>query len=265
MSQPEPVDYTIHEAVATITLNRPDAMNSLDGATKPALLEAVGRAGSDADVRCVVLAGTGRAFSVGQDLREHAENLSAKPLEEVWATVVDEFRPIALGLMTMDKPVVAAVNGVAAGAGMSIALACDLRVAADSAGFNTAFTAVGLSCDTGMSWTLPQLVGRARALDLLLRPRTVGAAEAYELGLVTRVVPAESLAAEVSALASSLAAGPTLAYGSVKRSVVFAAASSLEDTLDFEGSMMRRTGGSSDHRDAVRAFLDKRPPTFEGR
>jgi 2-(1,2-epoxy-1,2-dihydrophenyl)acetyl-CoA isomerase len=259
------VEYHVDAAVATITLSRPDAMNSLDGATKVALRDAVRRAAAAADVRCVVVAGTGRAFSVGQDLREHAANLSAKPVEEVWATVADEFSPIALGLATMDKPVVAAVNGVAAGAGMSIALACDLRVAADTAGFNTAFTAVGLSCDTGISWTLPRLVGGARALDLLLRPRTVGAAEAYELGLVTMVVPADALAAEVSRLASTLAAGPTVAYGSVKRAVAFASSHSLDDALDFEASMMRRTGESADHRDAVEAFLDKRPATFEGR
>jgi 2-(1,2-epoxy-1,2-dihydrophenyl)acetyl-CoA isomerase len=261
----EPVGYTVDRGVATITLDRPDALNSLDKATKLALLAAIRRASGDVDVRCVVLTGSGRAFCVGQDLREHAANLTSMPLDEVWATVEDDFSPLALGIATMDKPVIAAVNGVAAGAGMSIALACDLRIAADSAGFNTAFTGIALSCDTGISWTLPRLVGRARALDLLLRPRTVAAPEALELGMVTAVVPAGELAAEVSRVASALAAGPTLAYACVKRAVAFAETAELAEALHFEGEMMRRTGGSDDHRNAVQSFLEKHKPVFEGR
>ncbi|MGA9345764.1 MAG: enoyl-CoA hydratase-related protein, partial [Nocardioidaceae bacterium] len=154
-----PVTYDVADQVATITLARPEDMNSLDTATKDALLGAIQRAAGDDDVRCVVLTGTGRAFCVGQDLREHIANISTQSIEEVWSTVDRHYTPIALGLATMEKPVIAAVNGVAAGAGMSIALACDLRLAADTAGFNTAFTAIGLSCDTGASWSLPRLVG----------------------------------------------------------------------------------------------------------
>jgi 2-(1,2-epoxy-1,2-dihydrophenyl)acetyl-CoA isomerase len=260
----EPVRYDVEDSVATITLDRPDAMNSLDTGTKEALLAAVRRAGADPDVRCVVLTGTGRAFCVGQDLREHADNLATSSAEEVWATVDRHFIPIARGLTEMAKPVVAAVNGVAAGAGLSIALACDFRVAADSAGFNTAFVGVALSCDTGISWTLQRLVGSARALDLLLLPRTVRAPEALQLGLVTSVVPADALAAEAASLARKLARGPTVAYAAVKAAVAYGASHPLDEALAFESEMMARTGVTADHREAVRAFLAKQAPTFGG-
>jgi 2-(1,2-epoxy-1,2-dihydrophenyl)acetyl-CoA isomerase len=261
----EPVEYSVETAVATITFNRPESMNSLDEATKDALLSALQAADADQDVRCVVVTGKGRAFCVGQDLREHATNLTTMSPDQLWSTVGRHFAPVALSLATMDKPVIAAINGVAAGAGFSVALACDIRVAADTAGFNTAFTGIGLSCDTGISWTLQRVVGSARALELLLMPRTVTAAEALDLGLVTKVVPAAALADEVAGLARTLAAGPTLAYASVKQSVAYAATHGLDEALAFEATMMTRTGATSDHRHAVEAFLAKQKPTFGGR
>jgi 2-(1,2-epoxy-1,2-dihydrophenyl)acetyl-CoA isomerase len=261
----EPVEYSVEAAVATITFNRPESMNSLDDATKEALLGALRTAAADQEVRCVVVTGSGRAFCVGQDLREHADNLSTRAPDAVWSTVGRHFAPIARTLATMDKPAVAAVNGVAAGAGVSIALACDIRVAADTAGFNTAFTGIGLSCDTGISWTLPRLIGSGRALDLLLMPRTVKAPEALELGLVSRVVPAAELAEEAASLARTLAAGPTLAYAAVKQSVAYSATHTLDEALAFEATMMARTGVTSDHLRAVQAFLSKQTPTFGGR
>ncbi len=261
----EPVLYDVADGIATITFNRPDAMNALDLPTKEALKAAVQRAAADDGVRVVVLTGAGRAFCVGQDLREHVANLQSKPNEEVWATVPEHFAPIAAAIAEMDKPVIAAVNGVAAGAGASLALMCDFRLVADSAGFNTAFTGIGLSCDTGASWTLPRLVGTDKALELLMLPRTVPAAEALELGMATRVVPAEDLQHEVGKLAGTLAQGPTLAYGAVRRSVRFGATHSLQDTLAFEGDMMARTGSSSDHHNAVKSFVGKERPTFQGR
>ena len=260
-----PVMYDVADQVATITLARPEDMNSLDTATKDALHAAIQRAARDEDVRCVVLTGTGRAFCVGQDLREHVANISTQSIEEVWSTVDRHYTPIALGLATMEKPVIAAVNGVAAGAGMSIALACDLRLAADTAGFNTAFTAIGLSCDTGASWSLPRLVGPTKAMELLLTPRTVDAQEALALGLVNRVVPAADLAVEAATLAATLAHGPTLAYASVKASIAYSATHPLAESLAFESRMMARTGGSADHRNAVDSFVAKEKPTFEGR
>jgi 2-(1,2-epoxy-1,2-dihydrophenyl)acetyl-CoA isomerase len=260
-----PVLYDLTDGVARITLNRPDAMNALDLATKQALKEAVERAGADQDVRAVVLTGSGRAFCVGQDLREHIGNMQSKSMEEVWSTVPEHFTPIAAGIAEMDKPVVAAVNGVAAGAGASLAFLCDFRLVADSAGFNTAFAGIGLSCDTGASWTLQRLVGREKALELLMMPRTVPADEALTLGLATRVVPADDLDKEVTAFAGTLSEGPTLAYGAVRRSVTYAATHSLAESLAFEGEMMARTGSSDDHRNAVKSFIDKQKPTFQGR
>ncbi|MGI8702000.1 MAG: enoyl-CoA hydratase/isomerase family protein [Nocardioidaceae bacterium] len=259
-----PVRYELTDGLATITLDRPEAMNSLDTATKEALLAAVRHAAENSDVRCVVLTGTGRAFCVGQDLREHATNLGTQSLEEVWSTVERHYSPIALTIATMDKPVVAAVNGVAAGAGMSLAMVCDWRVAADSASFNTAFTGIGLGCDTGSSWTLPRLVGTTKAMELLMWPRSVGADEALRIGLVNWVFPADELDAEVADIAARLVAGPTLAFAAAKRSVGYGASHSLEETLGVEAQMMAWTGGSTDHRNAVESFGAKRRPEFRG-
>jgi 2-(1,2-epoxy-1,2-dihydrophenyl)acetyl-CoA isomerase len=264
-SPSSPVLYDVSGGVATITLNRPDAMNSLDVATKVALLEAVTTAAGDPAVRCVVLTGTGRAFCVGQDLKEHVQILGDSSSDALFRTVPEHYNPLVTAVATMLKPVVAAVNGVAAGAGASLAFACDFRVLADTAGFNLAFSGIALSCDTGSSWTLPALVGRAKAIELLYFPRTLGAAESQELGLATTVVPAEDLAGEVRGLAARLAAGPTVSFGAIRRSVAFSAGHDLESSLGFEAEMMTLTGSSQDHVTAVHAFVAKQKPVFEGR
>lgn len=261
----DPVLLDVNDGVATITLNRPDAMNSLDIATKEALLAAVRNAAEDPAVRCVVLTGTGRAFCVGQDLKEHIRLLETGSSDELFTTVERHYNPTVTLLATMDKPVVAAVNGVAAGAGASLAFACDFRILADGAGFNLAFTGVALSCDTGISWTLPRLVGRARALELLYFPSTLSSEESLSAGLATKVVPADTLAEEVAGLARRLADGPTVAYGSIRRSVANAAGASFEEAVAFEKEMMTRTGATRDHQAAVAAFVAKQKPTFEGR
>jgi len=251
-------------AVRTIRFNRPDAMNALDTPTKVALRDAVLTAADDDEVRCVVLTGTGRAFCVGQDLREHiALQQSRDP--SLWRTVPEHYNPVALALATMPKPVVAAVNGVAAGAGAAFSFAADLRLVAESAGFNLAFTGVALSADSGSSWWLPRLVGAARAKDLLLRPRTVGAREALDIGLATEVVPDGDLAARAAEVAEQLAAGPTVAYGAVRRAVAYSASHDLESSLANEGALMDLTGGTADHEAAVAAFLTKQRPEFTGR
>jgi 2-(1,2-epoxy-1,2-dihydrophenyl)acetyl-CoA isomerase len=260
-----PVLLEVADAVATITLNRPAAMNSLSVATKEALLDAVTVVATDPAVRCVVLTGVGRAFCVGQDLKEHVEILESGSSEALFRTVDEHYNPIVTALATMPKPVVAAVNGVAAGAGASLALACDLRILADTAGFNFAFAGVALSCDTGSSWTLPRIVGTARALELLYFPRTVDAATSLELGLATEVVSEESLPGTVQAWAGRLAAGPTVAYGAIRQSVAHSAGHGFADSLAFESAMMQRTGASADHPAAVAAFVAKRKPVFEGR
>jgi 2-(1,2-epoxy-1,2-dihydrophenyl)acetyl-CoA isomerase len=260
----DPVRYEIDGDVATVALNRPDAMNSLDTATKIALRDHVQRAADDPGVRAVVLTGSGRAFCVGQDLVEHAENLRAGEAG-LGDTVRDHYNPTVRTLMSMPKPVVAAVNGVAAGAGASYAFACDLRIVADTAGFNLAFAGVGLSCDTGSSWTLPRLGGWAKARELLLLPRTVKADEAVSLGLATEVVPADDVLSRAQELAAQLASGPTVAYAALRRALNRSAAQSFDEALEYEAEMMELTGETHDHRRAVEAFLNKQKPTFHGR
>jgi len=250
--------------VATVTLNRPEAMNALDVATKGALLDILQQVAADPAVRCVVLTGTGRAFCVGQDLREHIELLSNED-DSLWSTVPEHYNPIVELLSTMDKPVIAAINGVAAGAGASFAFAADVRIIADTGSFNTAFAGIALSCDSGSSWTLPRLIGFARAKDLLMFPRTVSADEALALGMVTQLVSGEELGQVVGELARSLAAGPTLAYGAIRRSLAFSAGHSLSESLGQEAAQMAHTGGTADHASAVAAFLSKTKPDFQGR
>ncbi len=259
-----PVTCAVESGVATVTFARPDAMNALDTPTKTTLLDILRDVASDEAVRCVVLTGTGRAFCVGQDLREHIQLLTAQD-ESLWHTVPDHYNPIVELIATMNKPVIAALNGVAAGAGAAFAFAADLRIAADTAGLNLAFSAIALSCDSGSSWTLPRLVGTAKAKELLLMPRTLSAAEALELGLFTQVVPAQDLTATVGQIAAHLAAGPTLAYGSIRRAVAFGAGVPLVDALAREAEYMSTTGASADHQAAVAAFLAKEKPVFTGR
>lgn len=249
---------------ATVRLNRPDAMNSLDLATKRALLTALQDVAADETVRCVVLTGTGRAFCVGQDLKEHV-GLLADGADALFTTVPEHYNPIVTLLSTMDKPVVAAVNGVAAGAGAAFAFAADIRILSESAGFNLAFTGIALSSDSGSSFWLPRLVGMARAKELLLMPRTVRADETLELGLATQVVPAADFDAVVRSVAERLAAGPTKAYGAIRRAVEFSATHTLAESLAHEAELMNATGNTEDHRAAVDAFLAKEKPTFQGR
>lgn len=257
------VSYTVDQGIATIRLERPEAMNGLDITTKEALLEAVTKAAADESARCVVLTGSGRAFCVGQDLKEHVAALEAG--EALADTVTAHYNPTVHAILTMPKPVIAMVNGVAAGAGVSLALACDLRVVAESAGFNLAFAGIGLSCDTGASWLLPRFVGRAKALELLYFPRTISSTEALELGLVTRVVPDDQLAGTTTELARQLADGPTLSYASMRQAVNNSAAHDIAESLAFEAGKMSLTGASADHKAAVAAFLAKEKPVFEGR
>lgn len=261
--QPPVVLELAPDGVATVRLNRPDAMNALNTETKEALLATLQKVADDPAVRAVVLTGTGRAFCVGQDLREHIGLLQAGD-ESLWQTVPSHYNPIVELLATMNKPVIAAINGVAAGAGASFAFAADFRIMVEDAGFNLAFAGIALSCDSGASWALPRLVGPAKAKELLLLPRTVPAAECLDLGLVTSVVPADGLESAVSELASKLAAGPTLAYGSIRRAVAHSAGSPLTDSLALEADYMALTGASEDHRAAVAAFLAKEKPVFTG-
>ncbi len=261
----EPVLLAVADGVATVTLNRPDALNSLDIATKELLREVVQAVAADDAVRCVVLTGTGRGFCVGQDLKEHIELLRSGSSDELFTTVERHYNPIVSALATMPKPVIAAVNGVAAGAGASLALACDMRVLTDTAGFNFAFAGVALSCDTGASYHLPRLVGQAKALELLYFPRTISAEESLSLGLANQVVPAADLGSTVTALAGQLAAGPTVAFASIRNAVAYSSQHSFADALLNEAELMNRTGATEDHAAAVAAFVAKERPIFTGR
>jgi 2-(1,2-epoxy-1,2-dihydrophenyl)acetyl-CoA isomerase len=259
------VRLDLADGVATITLDRPEAMNSLDVATKELLLETVRAVADDPAARCVVLTGTGRAFCTGQDLKEHVRILAGGAGEQLFNTVDEHYNPIVTALAGMAKPVIASVNGVAAGAGASLAFACDLRLVADTAGFNLAFANVALSCDTGASYHLPLLVGRAKAIELLYFPSTIPSVKALELGLATTVVPDDQLGEEVTTLAAKLAAGPTLSFAAMRQSVNYSSSHDFVDSLAFEAEQMNLTGASEDHRHAVAAFVAKEKPTFHGR
>jgi 2-(1,2-epoxy-1,2-dihydrophenyl)acetyl-CoA isomerase len=254
--------YEVSDGLATVTINRPDAMNAMNTEAKVALRDALEAAGADPAVRAVLLTATGRAFCVGQDLKEHVESLAGG---DAMRTVREHYNPIVRAITGMPKPVVAGVNGVAAGAGLGFALAADHRVVADTATFNTSFAGVALTADSGMSWTLPRLVGPGRAADLMLFPRTLSAQEAYDLGLVSRLVPAAELAAEALAAARALAEGPTVAYAAIKASMAYGAGHTLAETLEKEDELQTRAGASEDHRIAVDAFLAKRSPRYVGR
>lgn len=248
-------------AVATVTLNRPQSLNSLDVALKEALRDQLAELAADPAVRAVVLTGAGRAFCVGQDLREHAATLAsggAQPL----GTVREHYNPIAATLGTMPKPVVAAVRGMAAGAGAGLALLADLRVGGPSTGFLMAFANVGLAADTAVSWSLPRVVGQAKAAELLLLAEPVAAAEAHRLGLLTQLVDDdEAVLPTAKQLAARLAAGPTVAYAQIKRQLVGEA---LEAALALEAEAQDICGATADHRGATEAFLAKQRPDFRG-
>jgi 2-(1,2-epoxy-1,2-dihydrophenyl)acetyl-CoA isomerase len=257
------VCWSLDEAVATITLNRPAARNALTSEMKTALLDAVGRAAGDPGVRAVIITGAGQAFCAGQDLKEYADILTSGG--EPTDTVRRHYNPIITAITTMPKPVIAAVNGSAAGAGASLALACDFRVAAEGASLLMAFARVGLAADSGASWTLQRLGGAARAAELLMLAEPVTADRALVLGLFTAVVPDGELGPAAGRLARRLAAGPTAAYAGIKAQLQFAATHGLAESLEHEAQVQARLGQTADHRAATVAFLHKEQPRFEGR
>ncbi|MCG5216687.1 enoyl-CoA hydratase-related protein [Streptosporangium sp. KLBMP 9127] len=238
-------------------------MNSLTAPMKTELLAALRRAGDDEQVRAVLLTGSGRGFCAGQDLHEHADNLAAG--NGLADTVRDHYNPIVRTIAEMPKPVVAAVNGVAAGAGASLAFACDLRVAAENAKFAMAFAGIGLAPDSGASWTLQRLAGPAVAAELLMLGDVVPAVRALELGLVSRVVPADQLTKTAHELAVRLAQGPTRAYAAIKRALAFGSSHSLAQSLDLEADLQDECAATDDHLAATRSFLNKEQPVFKGR
>jgi 2-(1,2-epoxy-1,2-dihydrophenyl)acetyl-CoA isomerase len=251
----------VEGAVATLTLDRPEALNALTVPVKVALREALESIAVDRDVRAVILTGAGRAFCAGQDLAERDEP-DAAPLA---FEVRERYNPIIRALRSMGQPVIAAVNGVAAGAGASLAFACDLRIAAADARFVLAFGRIGLVPDSGATWFLPRLVGPAKAAELALVGDPVDAAEALRLGLVSRVVPGDQLMDVARALAERLAAGAPLALALTKGALQRSMTIDLDEALEGEAKLQGIAGASADHAEGLAAFREKRPPRFSGR
>jgi len=245
-------------------MNRPQSRNSLSVELKVALLAELERVTADPSVRAVVLTGNGPGFCGGQDLREHADLLVANDPAPL-STVTQHYNPMLHALATMPKPVIAAVNGIAAGAGAGLAFACDFRIAANTAGFLLAFANVGLSLDSGVSWTLPRLIGGARATALALLAEPVSAEAALDMGLVNAVVEPDALLPAALELAHRLASGPTAAYAAIKESLAFGATATLDETLAKEAELQTAMGATADHRNATAAFVAKQKPIFEGR
>ncbi|MEV1287132.1 enoyl-CoA hydratase-related protein [Micromonospora sp. NPDC049679] len=263
MTEPLLIDRT--DAVVTLTLNRPESMNSLDVALKEALRDTIAALATDQSCRAVVLTGAGRAFCVGQDLREHAATLANGDSDPL-GTVARHYNPIAAGLADLPKPVVAAVRGMAAGAGASLAFLSDFRIGGPRTSFLMAFANVGLAADTGASWSLPRLVGQAKATELLMLAEPVRADEAQRLGLLTRLVEDDELVLPTAQeLASRLAAGPTVTYGAIKRQLAIGAAGTLAEALAGEARAQAVCGVTADHRNATTAFVNKEKPVYEGR
>ncbi|MEU2347722.1 enoyl-CoA hydratase-related protein [Modestobacter sp. NPDC049651] len=262
MSEPT-VTRTDADGVATITLQQPGLTTRL----RTELIAAVRDVTADPSVRAVVLTGSGRAFCVGQDLGEHVEVLRSPetPPEGALSVVEREYNPLVLALAEVRVPVVVAINGACAGAGLGIALAGDLRIAAAGAKFTTAFAGIGLSSDTALASRLVHCVGGSRATEILLLPDPFPAETAAMWGLVHRVVEPDQVLPEAQALAARLAAGPTLAYRALKTVLATAATDPLTDTLALEARLQAELGATQDHREAVEAFLAKRKPTFTGR
>ncbi len=258
------VAVEIAEQVATITLNRPKTYNAFSDELSRELTAALKSVGRDDGVRVVVITGAGKAFSSGQDLAELKERYVPGYVPELSKDLHRRYNPIIRLVCGMEKPVIAAVNGVAAGAGCSLALACDLRVASERASFVEVFVAVGLIPDSGSSYFLPRLVGHARAMELCCTGRVVDAGEALRLGLVNRVVPADDLADETGKLARALAAQPARALALTKRLLRQSLDRTLDEQLEAEAFAQDTAGRTDDHIEGVMAFLEKRKPDFKG-
>jgi 2-(1,2-epoxy-1,2-dihydrophenyl)acetyl-CoA isomerase len=261
----ETVLYEVESGIATITLNRPEVLNALNGQISEELAKALQQASSDPAARCVVVTGGGRAFCAGADLNELEPFYAKGEAPPVSDSLRLRYHPVIQGILDNNKPVVASINGVAAGAGCSLALACDFRIASDKAGLYQAFIKIGLLPDSGANFFLPRLVGLAKAIELGMLGDKIDAEEALRLGLVTKVVPHDSLAEETKKFAAQLAAGPTKAYSLTRKAMYFGASHTIETTMDLEADSQQELAATADHMEGVLAFLGKRAPNFEGR
>jgi 2-(1,2-epoxy-1,2-dihydrophenyl)acetyl-CoA isomerase len=265
MSSPsaDPVLYSVAQGLATITLNRPEKLNSLNAEMHSKLRQALDDIAADTAVRAVLITGAGRGFCAGQDLGER-KRAPGDPAPDLGATIEKNWNPLARALRYLKVPVVCAVNGVAAGAGATIALGCDVVVAARSASFVLSFAKIGLVPDAGGTYYLPRLAGTARAMGMALLGEKISAADAAAWGLIWRCVDDDELAAHAHKLASSLASGPTLGLGHLKQALRASLDHSFEEQLELERRSQRQCGFSDDYREGVTAFTEKRAPKFKG-
>ncbi|EJL26470.1 enoyl-CoA hydratase-related protein [Brevibacillus sp. BC25] len=257
----ETILYEVSEGVAVVTLNRPDKFNAFTAIMNKEITDALKQAQKDADVRCIVLTGAGRAFNAGQDLSD----VSGGGNVDYGGFLRDRYNPMILQFQKTEKPIIAAVNGVAAGAGMSVALACDIRLASEKASFVNAFVNIGLVPDSGGCYFLPRIVGIGKALELAMTGEKVSAEEALRFGLVNQVYPAESFMEDALAYARKLASLPTKGIGLIKRTMYKGLEMGLEETLEYEAFAQEAAGSTADHKEGVTAFMEKRAPRFTGR
>ena len=260
-----PVSYDTDAGVGVITLDRPDVLNAFDDDLGRELLDVFAKASDDSGVRCIVVTGSGRAFSSGEDLGALADGYKRGDVPELGRTLVERYNPLIKAVRSAPKPVVAAVNGVAAGAGASLALACDFRVASEHAKLVIAFTKVGLVPDSGALWFLAKMIGTSRAWDLAATARPLAAQEALGLGIFHRVLGADEFEEGWRSFARELAEGPTRALALTKSLLYDAAERSLDEQLDLEVDAQAEAGRTADHLEGVQAFLGKRAPRYEGR
>ncbi len=259
------IEFAVSEGVARLTLNRPDKLNSFTGQMHAELRHALDSIQDDKRVRVLLLTGAGRAFCAGQDLADpEMARPPGGPMPDIGSVVEKHYKPLVLRLQNLRVPTVAAVNGIAAGAGVSVALACDLVLATKSASFLQAFSKIGLIPDTGGTWFLPQRVGMARAMGLAMLADKLPAEKAAEWGLIWAVYDDENFQASAYAIATQLASMPTKALVRIRQAMHTAPSHTLEQQLSFEGAMMRELGWSHDYAEGVSAFLEKRPPRFTG-
>ena len=264
--EPELLVERVEDGVALLTMNRPEQLNALGGDMLPLLLEALEAVATDGEVGCVVLTGAGRGFCAGGDMKARATGERPPPASpEAGADALRARMECSRLLHEMPKPTLAMLNGVAAGAGMALALACDMRIAGESARMTTAFAKMGFSGDFGGHWFLSRLVGPARARELYFTSEALDSARMAALGLANRVVPDEQLRAETETLARQLGQGPRVAWRYMKRNMKVAEEGTLADALDAEAMGMMRCQQTEDHAEALRAFMEKRPPVFRGR
>jgi 2-(1,2-epoxy-1,2-dihydrophenyl)acetyl-CoA isomerase len=258
---PETISFEKNGAVATIALDRPERLNAFDGTMHEELYAALEDVDSDEEVRCVVLRGEGRGFSAGADL----SSVRSEDDPDLGEYLRQTYSRAIVKMVRMEKPIVAALHGPVYGAGMGMALACDMRVAAESAKFSVAFIKIGLMPDAGVSFFLPRIVGLGRAMEMSMTGDAVEAEEARRIGLVNKVVAGESLVEEATALAEKLASLPTKAMGRIKHSLYASFESDLEEALETEAKGQTFCGYTADHREGVSAFFEKRQATFTGK